>query len=824
MLQIDDGGLAPSLKLASSHDHILVLLSLLVAVLASYSGLLLASRMSLAWKRWSLASKSVWLILGATVMGYGIWGMHFIGMLAFELPRQVFYDPVITALSGIPAILACMLPLYLILAKHRRMSLYLLAGLILGLGIAAMHFIGMAGMRIVALMRHDASLLLLSIVFALGIGSLAMVVLRAGMGSAMARHFMTHRTTFTGACIIGMAATSLHYTAMVSVNFYSQPFAIPNDAILGSSWLATGVTMVALVLGTVTAISVAVMRRLQTSADLLHVTHQQLTRAVEAIGDGVFLVDSQGRLLMCNEAFTHITGYRVDDVVGEVPSALQSPHHDIDFYEHLWDTVIRRGEWQGEIWDRRHNGEDYPARLMLSAIHYDDTDDTIHFVGTITDITERKAAADKMAELAFLDPLTHVANRRLLLDHLQHALNTSERTHSHGALLMLDLDHFKQLNDTHGHDKGDLLLQRMANRLSDCVRAGDTVCRLGGDEFVILLENLDESLNTAVTQAERVGNKIIETLLPTYDLEGVSCQITTSLGITMFGDEPVSSDWVLKQADLALYRSKEAGRNCLHFYDPDLQAAITHQHAFEEELERALQEQQFHLRFQPLVDALGNLQAIGARCYWDHPRHGMLAPSDYQADIEKHEYQLAFSEWTLEAACQQLTLWSQSAEMANMTLVVDIHAAHLYQPGFVDDVCARLSSPTRLMLQVSESLVRQGTPQTLEIMHQLKQAGIALSLHEFGQHGLPLTLLTDLPVDQLSANTHQRSLRFTSTVQNLATQLSLPLVAADVSTQSERELLISQGYQYFQGAWIGEPLTTIELIGTPTLVTNTKVS
>ncbi|GHC30700.1 bifunctional diguanylate cyclase/phosphodiesterase [Aidingimonas halophila] len=816
MIQIDDGSLAASLRLASSHDHILVLLSLLVAVLASYSGLLLATNMSLAWSRWRAAIKGIWLTLGATVMGYGIWGMHFIGMLAFELPRPVTYNHTITLISGLPAILACVLPLYLVLAKRRALPLHLLAGLGLGAGIGTMHFTGMAGMQVAATMHYDLSLLVLSLGFAVGISMLAMTVIRAGMGRATTQQFMTLRTTLTSACIFGVAVTSLHYTAMVAVNFYSQPFTTTNDAFLDTSWLATGVSTVAVILGLITIFSVLITRRLQNSAHLLHITHRQLTRAVEAIGDGVFLVDEHGHLLMCNDAFTRITGYRVDDVSGQVPSPLASLHHDHAFYAHLWDTVKRRGEWQGEIWDRRHNGTDYPARLTLSAIPYDDDENTLHFVGTLTDISERKAAAEEMERLAFQDSLTKVANRRLLLDHLQHALHNTSRTANRGALLLLDLDHFKQLNDTYGHDKGDLLLQQMAQRLTDAVRAGDTVCRLGGDEFVVLLENLGETLSLAISQAEQVGHKIIDTLLPTYDLDGLAYNITTSMGITIFSGEHECCDELLKQADLALYQSKEGGRNRLHFFDPDMQAAITRRHVMEQELDQALREQQFQLRFRPQFDNDGTWHAVAAFCYWNHPRRGLLAPSEFLGDIDKQEFQLTLSEWVLETACRQAHDWSHDPETAWLPIVVDIHATHLQQSGFVDDIKERLGpllpSPSPLIIQVSERLVQQRTKQTLEILHRLAQAGIRISLSEFGQYGLPFSTLLELPIHQLSVNTDDDASYRTQLALTMARRLRYPLIANGVARQSCHSALVEQGFRYFQGSLISDPLLPMHLL------------
>ncbi|WP_082696104.1 diguanylate cyclase domain-containing protein [Aquitalea pelogenes] len=289
--------------------------------------------------------------------------------------------------------------------------------------------------------------------------------------------------------------------------------------------------------------------------------------------EGIMVTDSQGIILRVNPSFCKITGYSSEDVVGKTPAVLSSHRHPPAFYQQLWQALQEEGVWQGEIWNARKNGDIYPEWLTITAV-VDGQGATSHFVAIFQDITERKAAADKIQTLAFYDPLTHLPNRRLLLERLQHALENARRKQQYGALLFLDLDNFKSLNDTMGHDMGDILLQQVAARLLEGLRIGDTVARLGGDEFIVMLENLGEEREQALREAETVGRKILLSLHQPYSLNGHAYRSSSSLGIALFAREHACSEDILKEADLAMYQAKAAGRNTLRFFDPLMQAEI----------------------------------------------------------------------------------------------------------------------------------------------------------------------------------------------------------------------------------------------------------
>ena len=308
--------------------------------------------------------------------------------------------------------------------------------------------------------------------------------------------------------------------------------------------------------------------------------------------EGMFVTDRHGVILQVNSAFTAITGYSAAEAVGQRPNILSSGRHDADFYRMVFTTVERAGSWQGEIWNRRKNGEPYPEWLTITAVRNSDNEVT-HYVATLIDITQRKAAEKEIENLAFYDALTGLPNRRLFMDRLQQGLLASARSGRNGVLMLLDLDKFKTVNDTLGHNMGDLLLQQVGQRLVQCVRGVDTVARLGGDEFVLLLENLSTDSSNAAAHAEGVGHKILNSLNKPYNLAGTHCHNTPSIGITLFSNPKYALEELLKQVDMALYQAKGAGRNTLRFFDTAMQTTIMERAELEASLREGLAQTQF---------------------------------------------------------------------------------------------------------------------------------------------------------------------------------------------------------------------------------------
>jgi len=298
----------------------------------------------------------------------------------------------------------------------------------------------------------------------------------------------------------------------------------------------------------------------------------QIAAAAFEANVGIMVTDADCVIERVNRAFSALTGYAADAVIGLTPGLLKSGRHDAAFYAAMWDSIHRTGSWQGEIWNRHKSGEIYPEWLTIATVRGGDGTTTTHYVATMMDISERKAAEEQIRHLALYDDLTQLPNRRLLLDRLQWALAACARSGRRGALLLIDLDNFKKLNDTHGHHHGDLLLQQVAQRLNSCIREVDTAARLGGDEFVVMLTDLSDDAAEARRQTEAVGGKILATLNHLYDLSGTAHHSTPSIGITFFSDQRTGIDELLKQADLAMYQSKSAGRNAMRVFNPDAPA------------------------------------------------------------------------------------------------------------------------------------------------------------------------------------------------------------------------------------------------------------
>ena len=533
--------------------------------------------------------------------------------------------------------------------------------------------------------------------------------------------------------------------------------------------------------------------------------------------EGMFVADAAAVILRVNKAFTEITGYAADEAVGKDPRLLKSGQHDAVFYAAMWGSIARTGSWQGEIWNWRKSGEIRPDWLTITAVK-NAAGQVSNYVATLMDISSRKTAENEIQNLAFFDPLTRLPNRRLLMDRLEQALAAGARHFRPGALLFVDLDDFKTLNDTLGHDKGDLLLQQAAERLASCTREGDTVARLGGDEFVVLLENLSENATDAATQAETVGEKILVALSQTYQLAGYEHHSTASIGVTLFGEQQETMDEPMKRADLAMYQAKAAGRNTLRFFDPQMQAVVKARAALEMGLREALAKNQLHLYYQAQVT--GEHQITGAEVLlrWQHPQRGMVMPGEFIALAEESGLILPLGQWVLENACAQLARWDTQPAMAHLTVAVNVSARQFHQRDFVDQVLAALkrtgANPQRLKLELTESVLVANIDGVITKMSALKEIGVGFSLDDFGTGYSSLSYLKRLPLDQLKIDqgfvrdvlSDPNDAAIAKMVIVLAASLGLAVIAEGVETEAQRLFLASQGCHAYQGYLFSRPL------------------
>jgi diguanylate cyclase (GGDEF)-like protein/PAS domain S-box-containing protein len=533
--------------------------------------------------------------------------------------------------------------------------------------------------------------------------------------------------------------------------------------------------------------------------------------------EGIVITDANNAILRVNSAFTSITGYAGEEVMGKNLRMLNSGRQDDSFYTAMWQGINRTGAWEGEIWNRRKNGEIYPERLSITAVK-DSNGAVSNYVATLFDITESKAAESEIRHLAFYDPLTHLPNRRLLMDRLRKAFASSARSGGQGAILLIDLDNFKDLNDTLGHDMGDMLLQQAARRLESCVREGDTVSRLGGDEFVVMLEELSKQALEAAAQTEDICGKIHGALNQPYHLGAREFRCAASIGAVLFSGHRQTTEELIKQADIALYQAKKAGRNTLRFFDPQMQEAINARAALEEELHRALENRQFHLYYQIQVDASGRPFGAEALIRWVHPQDGVVAPVEFIQLAEETGLILPIGQWALDEACAQVKRWQSDPLLQHLVVAVNVSGRQFREPEFASRVQAAIRrngiSPMRLKLELTESVVLENIDDAIAKMHILKEFGVQLSLDDFGTGYSSLSYLKRLPLDQIKIdqsfvrdlNIDQANVVMVRTIVDLGMNFGVDVVAEGVETEDQFKLLQRYGCTGFQGFLLGKPM------------------
>lgn len=522
------------------------------------------------------------------------------------------------------------------------------------------------------------------------------------------------------------------------------------------------------------------------------------------------------RIVFANDAFTRLTGYTLAEVLGQHPRLLQGPLTQASEIERIRQALARGEPVRAELINHRKDGQTFWVELEVVPVE-ESPRGVRHWVAVGRDISARKAQDDAIEHLAFYDTLTQLPNRRLLMERLQKALSSPDAHRRHGALMFIDLDHFKVLNDTLGHARGDLLLQQVAQRLSGCVRRHDTVARLGGDEFVVMLEDLASDTDAALTKARAVGQKILQTLSQPYDLSGHEFHGTCSVGITAFHTGHDGMGELLKQADLAMYQAKAAGRNAMCFFDPAMQAAASAHAALTSELRQALHEQRFVLHYQPQVGRQGHMVGVEALVRWRRG-HTLAGPAEFIAQAEDSGLILPLGSWVLETACRQISAWAERAETEHLVVAVNVSARQFRDPEFVDRVMATIRRtgirPSRLKLELTESLLATDIDVTIAKMGMLKELGVTLSIDDFGMGYSALSYLKHLPLDQLKIDrafikdvlTDPNDAAIARTIIGLAQSLGLAVIAEGVETQAQRDFLERHGCEHYQGHLFCAPL------------------
>jgi diguanylate cyclase (GGDEF)-like protein/PAS domain S-box-containing protein len=550
-----------------------------------------------------------------------------------------------------------------------------------------------------------------------------------------------------------------------------------------------------------------------------HVDNQlRIAAAAFESQEAMMVTDAHSVILRVNRAFTEVTGYSAEDAVGQTPSLFQSGRHGADFYRAMWTVIKDTGGWQGEVWDRRKNGEEYPKWLTISAVKNVEGAVT-HYIGVHSDITNRKKSEDKIHELAFFDQLTGLPNRTLLLDRLKQTSAASSRHGSYCALFFIDLDKFKSLNDSLGHHMGDLLLKQVAQRLSKCVRTEDTVARLSGDEFVVMLAGLSINEGEAAAQTKITGEKILAILNQTYQLtDHKTHNCTASIGVTLFMGELNTVDELLQQADLAMYKSKDAGRNVLHFFDPHMASVVKKRAAMEGDLRLAVEKKKFVLYYQAQVDDKGRVTGAEALLRWPHAEHGLVYPDKFIPLCEETGLILPLGQWVLETACNQLKVWATQPEMAQLTIAVNVSALQFHQPDFVNQVLSTIdrcrANPQLLKLELTESMLISNFDNVIAKMSALNAKSVRFSLDDFGTGYSSLSYLKQLPLDQLKIDrafvrdvlSDPIDAAIAKMIITLGENLGLVVIAEGVECEEQRDFLEFHGCHFYQGYLFSRPL------------------
>lgn len=546
---------------------------------------------------------------------------------------------------------------------------------------------------------------------------------------------------------------------------------------------------------------------------------RKLSIAVEHSASSVIITNKQGHIEYVNPRFTEITGYLPEEVLGKTPGILRAPGTSSSLYKDLWKTILAGNNWHGDLKNQRKNGDLYWSLQSISPV-YNEHNEIIHFVSVSEDVTALKEAHARMEQLALYDSLTGLANRRLFQDRLKQFLEIAQRYQHGGALIYLDLDKFKNVNDSLGHDQGDRLLKEVAQRLRVTLRNSDTIARLGGDEFTVLLPHVHYR-----EDIRDIAQKIIDTLREPITLRGRSFVVGASMGIAMIPEDGMSVDALLQNSDLALYHAKEEGRNTFRFFTSELRTRIQTKITLEEGLRRALEHKELVLYYQPIVNLQTNrIQAVEALLRWQHPERGLLGPNAFIPIAEESGLIVPLGDWVIQRACQDLQAL-QSHTKDRLTMAVNLSLKQLHDPQQLLNFLQKIQQQFHLQegqleLELTESMLMDDFDSALNTLNQLKNMGIGLSIDDFGTGYSSFSYLKRLPINTLKVDrsfikdiTEQPDDKeITAAILSMASNLGLNSLAEGVETQEQLDMLRAHHCHLAQGYFFSRPLPINEML------------
>ncbi len=801
-----------ALAYASTYDPAWVIVSIMMAVLSSYAALNASFNVS---SQTTLSAKFLWSFISAVTFGIGVWAMHFIGMLALKLPCHVYYALTETLLSILPSILVSGL-VFGVDGLDKRYTSTWLRALLLAIGVALMHYTGMAAMLIDGDIRYNPALfttsIFLTLVFAYGALSFKENASQRYKG----------RTLWV-AIIMGIAVSVMHYSAIGATYFIKKQISVaehlPSNSEDLAVLVAVATTLIALV-----CLSLANYSRSKEATKQLRHSEESLKMTLESTGDCIwqwniisdeviFSIDWASKLgFTQGSPFTTgsiwLNNIHPEDIEGVVLNIQQcfsgaQPAFSSEFRlrgMHDWLWVLSRGKLI------KRDRENKPTEM----------------IGTLIDISERKRAANEIEYLAFYDALTGLPNRKLFLDRLKKSLLDLKEKQLTGALIFIDLDRFKNVNDKLGHQFGDLLLQEVAQRIKACVQQQDVVARLSGDEFVIMLTQLHGNQFTASLKVADLSHVVLVRLAEKYNLDGYEYHISASLGVNVFNETEVNSADILKYADIAGYYAKKEGGNCIRFYNPDMQKLINDRLVLEEDLHNAIINKQFELYYQAQIEH--NVGIVGAEVLirWRHPVRGLVSPLDFIGVAEETGLILPMGYWVLNEACDQIRQWQKNPGLQSITLAINVSARQFQDINFVQTVIDAIEGDARIgnkiKLELTESLLIDDIETTVQKMNALKSLGISFSMDDFGTGYSSLSYLTKLPFDQLKIDqSFTRNVGINGddnalikTIIGMSESLNLRVIAEGVETEAQRDFLMQHHCENFQGYLFSKPIVLSE--------------
>jgi len=537
--------------------------------------------------------------------------------------------------------------------------------------------------------------------------------------------------------------------------------------------------------------------------------------------DAVVITDVNGIVLRINQAYTDITGYSAEEVLGENANILNSGFHEKVFFAAIYSDLEKKGRWEGEIWNRRKNGDIFAERMTITAII--DDSKVSRYVGIFSDISDKKASEEEIKQLAYYDPLTKLPNRRLLLERLEQAIISAKRHQHSGAVIFMDLDHFKSLNDTLGHQVGDELLIQVAERIKSVIREEDTACRLGGDEFVVLIAGYDSTVSEMIKQAAIVAEKIRDQINQPFDIAQRKQIFSISVGVSIYPDLVEEPEEILEQADTAMYRSKKLGRNTVSFFSAQMQEEHNRKSNLEQMLQSALSQQQFVMYYQGQTNAEGKMLSAEALLRWVHPEQGMVSPAEFIPIAENSHLIVDIGSWVLIEVCQQIKKWQQAGVYLEH-VAINISPRQFRQEDFVEQIKAAVSragiEAKYLMIELTEGIVIDDIKDTIDKMLQIKAMGISISIDDFGTGYSSLAYLKQLPLSQLKIdqsfvrdiNVDTSDEVIVETIIALALKLELEVIAEGVETIEQLQFLKEKGCEKYQGYYFCRPVSADDFV------------